>query len=158
MLSPASPTFLGAPTTTSLSAASTSRCPKCGTAKKSGKRSCCARGGSWFRSCGDSGDTQVDHTWAEGIQACKDFASAFIPTQEGMLRHVGAIGHPVNITQPRNATQRQTDIYRSTSVSNAANNNPENRVGLSQVGACICVLLILLHCCVYRQDLLDLVF
>ena len=46
-------------------------CPKCGTVKKSGKRSCCARGGGWFKNCGDVGDMKFDHTWAEGIQACK---------------------------------------------------------------------------------------
>ena len=46
-------------------------CPKCGTIKKSGKRSCCARGGTWFKKCGDEGDTTFDHTWTEGIEACK---------------------------------------------------------------------------------------
>ena len=48
-------------------------CPKCGAIKKSGERerSCCARGGAWFKNCGDVGDTKFDHTWAEGIQACK---------------------------------------------------------------------------------------
>ena len=46
-------------------------CPKCGTVKKSDKRSCCARGGAWFKNCGDAGDTQFDHTWLEGVQACK---------------------------------------------------------------------------------------
>ena len=46
-------------------------CLECGTIKKSGKRSCCARGGAWFKNCGDVGDTKSDHTWAEGIQACK---------------------------------------------------------------------------------------
>ena len=50
--------------------ASVARCPKCGTVKKSGKRSCCARGGSWFNKCGDAGDTNFDHTWVEGIRAC----------------------------------------------------------------------------------------
>ena len=48
-----------------------SRCPRCGTINKSGKRSCCARGGAWFRNCGDAGNTKFDHTWVEGIQACK---------------------------------------------------------------------------------------
>ena len=47
------------------------RCPKCGAAKKSGKLSCCARGGAWFKNCGDVGDMKFDHTWAEGFQACK---------------------------------------------------------------------------------------
>ena len=46
-------------------------CSKCGTTRQSGKRSCCARGGAWFKKCGDVGDTHVDHTWAEGVIACK---------------------------------------------------------------------------------------
>ena len=46
-------------------------CPKCGTTKISGKLSCCARGGSWFKKCGDPGDASIDHTWFEGVQACK---------------------------------------------------------------------------------------
>ena len=45
-------------------------CPTCGTLK-SGLRSCCARGGFWFKNCGDPGDLDVGHTWSEGIQACK---------------------------------------------------------------------------------------
>ena len=43
-------------------------CPKCGVAKKSGKLSCCVRGGSWFKTCGDA--STFDHTWSEGMQAC----------------------------------------------------------------------------------------
>ena len=46
-------------------------CPKCGSIKKSGKRSCCGRGGSWFRNCGSAGNAKLDHTWYEGIQVCK---------------------------------------------------------------------------------------
>ena len=46
-------------------------CPKCGTTKKSGKLSCCARDGAWFKNCGDAGDKKFDHTWVEGIEACK---------------------------------------------------------------------------------------
>ena len=49
-------------------------CPKCAT-KKDGKRTCCGRGGSWFQNCGDPGDSKFDHTWFQGIQACKDSAS-----------------------------------------------------------------------------------
>ena len=47
------------------------RCPKCAINKKSGRVSCCARGGAWFKNCGDAGDANFDHTWVEGIQACK---------------------------------------------------------------------------------------
>ena len=48
-----------------------SACPECGTVRKSGKASCCGRGGSWFRNCGSAGDANFGHTWQEGIWACK---------------------------------------------------------------------------------------
>ena len=48
-----------------------SACPKCVTIKKSGKNSCCGRGGSWFKNCGSAGNAKLHHTWYEGIQACK---------------------------------------------------------------------------------------
>ena len=60
-----------APPATTVSVLRDRRCPKCGTAKKSGKRSCCTRGGAWFKKCGDPGDTNFAHTWFEGVQACK---------------------------------------------------------------------------------------
>ena len=53
-------------------------CTKCGTFRKSGKRSCCARGGTWYENCGDDGDTDFDHTWTEGKTACKSKCSANI--------------------------------------------------------------------------------
>ena len=46
-------------------------CPKCGTMGKFGKHSCCGHGGSWFKNCGSTGNAKLDHTWYEGIQACK---------------------------------------------------------------------------------------
>ena len=49
----------------------TTACLKCVTIEKSGKYSCCGRGGSWFRNCGSGGYANVEHTWHEGIQACK---------------------------------------------------------------------------------------
>jgi len=49
----------------------TSGCPMCGT-NNAGKRTCCARGGTWFGKCGDVGDSNFDHTWVEGVQSCKD--------------------------------------------------------------------------------------
>ena len=44
-------------------------CPKCG-ANKSKKRSCCFRGGTWFKKCGEENDSKFGHTWDEGTQAC----------------------------------------------------------------------------------------
>ena len=46
-------------------------CPKCGITRKSGKTSCCAHGGSWFKNCGGAGNAKLDHTWYEGIKACR---------------------------------------------------------------------------------------
>ena len=68
-------------------------CPKCGTIAKSGKTSCCSRGGSWFKTCGGAGNTRLQHTWYEGIQACKARAKP-----------------RANVGQQENAAQ-QTDIH-----------------------------------------------
>ena len=46
-------------------------CPKCGLVDKSGKISCCGRGGSWFKKCKSAGNSNVERTWFEGIRACK---------------------------------------------------------------------------------------
>ena len=46
-------------------------CLKCGIIKKSGKTSCCGRGGSWFGNCGGSGNAKLQHTWIEGILECR---------------------------------------------------------------------------------------
>ena len=60
-------------TATKITTTTTTRrpaCPKCGTIGKSGKASCCGRGGSWFRNCGSAGNAKLRHTWSEGILAC----------------------------------------------------------------------------------------
>merc|ERR1712032_537276 len=46
-------------------------CATCVTIRKSGKMSCCGRGGSWFGTCGGADNTQIEHTWYEGIRTCK---------------------------------------------------------------------------------------
>ena len=45
-------------------------CPKCGSFK-SGRYTCCAPGGAWFKNCGSPGDSKFEHTWSEGVEACK---------------------------------------------------------------------------------------
>ena len=45
-------------------------CKKCGTAK-SGEATCCARGGDWFKKCGNAGDKKFAYTWDDGFVACK---------------------------------------------------------------------------------------
>ena len=51
--------------------ANTMRCPKCGAFEKSGRLSCCAPGGDWYKNCGGSGNRNIDHRWSEGVEACK---------------------------------------------------------------------------------------
>ena len=87
-----------ASTTTSTTPLST--CATCGTFKSSGKLSCCARGGDWFNKCGDPGDSKFDHTWFEGIQACKDV------TKEAQSQSI--LPHQISIAQQQNHTQQQT--------------------------------------------------
>ena len=61
-------------TTTTLSIVAKTTCPKCGTNKKNGIRSCCAFGGAWFNKCGDGSDPRFEHTWFEGAKACTSIA------------------------------------------------------------------------------------
>ena len=49
----------------------TMTCRKCGTFQKSGRVSCCAPGGDWFKKCGGARNRNVDHKWFEGVEACK---------------------------------------------------------------------------------------
>ena len=46
-------------------------CPECGIIKKSGRMSCCGRGGSWFGNCGNTGSAILGRTWHEGIRVCQ---------------------------------------------------------------------------------------
>ena len=88
----------------------TSICPKCGITKKSGTMSCCGRGGSWFGNCGGIRDTNIGHTWYEGLQACK--AQAQSKT---------VIGQELSdVSQERNASSSGVDIANSKSVAMAA--------------------------------------
>ena len=57
-------------------------CPKCGT-QKSGQRNCGARGGSWFGKCGDPADSDLEHTWSEGLKTCETTVVEATPTTQG---------------------------------------------------------------------------
>ena len=137
-----------APTTKMSSAPMISNgCVKCGVVKKSGKRSCCARGGAWFKNCGDAGDTKFDHTWTEGVHACEDFVGAVLvksPLQE-MLRQTGVTALPLNTIQTQNAPQQQTNISRLGSMSNAGITDSGDCFGLATVVVYICIWFVILQ-------------
>ena len=100
-------------------------CAHCSTTAKSGKSSCCARGGAWFKNCGDAGDTNFTHTWSEGIQACKAFSSS-VSVKSSLqipVGHVDGIYNPLNVSQSRNTTPEQTDVYAPGSMFNAVITN-----------------------------------
>ena len=46
-------------------------CRKCGIFQKSGRVSCCAPGGAWYKKCGGARNRNVDHKWFEGVEACE---------------------------------------------------------------------------------------
>merc|ERR1719201_2527079 len=75
------------PTTTTVN----SLCSKCGIIVKSGKISCCGRSGSWFGKCRSAGNAKLDHTWYEGIQACK----------QALAQSKAAVGRQPNAAQQR---------------------------------------------------------
>ena len=52
-------------------------CPKCGTIKKTKQSSCCAPDGAWANNCGGA-NSKLDHTWSQGIRACKGAASLLL--------------------------------------------------------------------------------
>ena len=122
-------------------------CVECGTSKKSGKRSCCARGGAWFRNCGDVGDRRFDHTWVEGIQACKDSASlisvATLP--HAILRHVRDNVYSLNATLRRNVTPLRTSTSRQGNTFDAGIKDFGDFAGHAKVVVCVYVLFLIAH-------------
>ena len=78
-------------------------CSKCATFQNSGKRSCCARGGTWFKDCGNRGDPNSSHTWIEGIRACNELESASSgeAVVHSMLHHEKASVRTANTTHQR---------------------------------------------------------
>lgn len=140
---------LDAPTTTRLTVSSSSECHKCSTTKKSGKPSCCARGGAWFKNCGDAGDKHFDHTWTEGIQVCKDFETSVSikSASQVILRHAGDILYPPNTVQSRNATQQQTNIYRPGDIFDTSSSTDcEDCVALAELASMFCIWSIIVFC------------
>ena len=113
-------------------------CSKCGTAKRSGKRSCCARGGAWFKNCGDVGKTQFDHTWVEGIQACKGVAASL--SVKSPLRF-NADEQNTNYSRNNNSHDRK-NIFCGESKSGAGTVNSEVDTGVAKVAVWICLLLL----------------
>ena len=79
--------------------------------KNSKKTSCCVRGGDWFKQCGDVGDSNFDHTWTEGVQACKLLTRLFLDrAQKQVMRHHETTQAQLNTTRDRNGLQEQVIV------------------------------------------------
>ena len=122
--------------------ASSSGCDRCGSTK-AGQRSCCVHGGTWFKNCGNAGDTQYGHTWDEGIQACTTLVGS--DSVSPMLRvEIGKGGFTENLS----ATERHTgdeDVYFADALSRPRMNISGNSVEDATVGVYICALFLILH-------------
>ena len=112
---------------------------------KSGKPSCCARGGDWFRNCGEVGDPKYDHTWLEGFRACKGSVDTILvnaPIQV-ILPSVGNIQLSPKIFRQRNSTQHHTpDDTRSDGDGESESDtikSGDGGVGLMQASFYVCV-------------------
>merc|ERR1712032_216324 len=66
-------------------------CPRCGTFAKSGRNSCCAPGGAWFKNCGGARNKNVEHKWFEGVAACKKLDTT-TTTISSVCPRCGSIG------------------------------------------------------------------
>ena len=96
-------------------------CPKCAT-NNAGKLTCCARGGSWFQKCGDTGDSKFDHTWTEGIKACKDSTSGKAQAQaqaQPMMSNQTTTAQEQKAVQQKitdSVTDNMNDVYNAGAV------------------------------------------
>ena len=109
-------------------------CPKCGTNEKSGKRSCCVRGGAWFSNCGDPGDSEFDHTWNEGRQACQGEAQG----------HAVMIRNETTIAQQRDTTRQDKGPSAQQQLTDsAAGTDSDSCVELSKIAVFVSLVLIL---------------
>ena len=108
-------------------------CPECGIVRKSGKLSCCGRGGSWFGDCGTTVTADIGHTWYEGIHACKArqsraavavnvsiitpalevTADNTVTTTKGITATTGKITHMIEKNMPIQKVPNAADNTRS---------------------------------------------
>ena len=115
-----------------LSEESNSSCSKCGIIRKTDKLSCCARGGAWFENCGDVWESQFDHTWAEGMLACKNLKSTVMLRRAGFIDQSRYISITINIT-----AQQQTNIYHFDDLRNT--DDADSNGSITFVKAVVCI-------------------
>ena len=111
-------------------------CPVCGTMSTSGTRSCCAPGGAWFQKCGYADDPDFEHTWTEGIQACKQVTSLLLDKAQSQL--------VARTTRQPSSPRRDIVNYADHFVYDAGTNLGGYHE-LSKLSISICLLFAVLH-------------
>ena len=115
-------------------------CPKCAVIKKSGELSCCAPGGAWFKNCGTSGNSNTEHTWVEGVQACKGVVGLFSGNAEAQF----IVMNQTTTAQQLSDVEKQTiDPTLATHLYNAHTKNSKDNDQLSYIVVFTNVLFIL---------------
>ena len=111
--------------TLAITSSSAMSCPKCGTFKKSGRASCCAPGGAWFKMCGGGGNANVDHTWIEGLHVCKGKLAT-----DGMRSHCLSepFFDPIPTSQHQQSRQQQWRQLAPCALSVVPSRSPANSV------------------------------
>ena len=120
----------------------------CTSVKNFGKTSCCAPGGAWFKNCGDAGDTKFDHTWAEGIQACKGAADSVpvLSQRRVATHHSGVIAYPLGTAQLDGPTpQDLRDMEPLSVISNGGIEDSIDCGRCARADLYLCSLFIVIH-------------
>ena len=139
-----------APERTTVPTVASKECPKCGTIKKSGKLSCCGRGGTWFRKCGAVGDTNFDNTWVEGINACDSFANPYLTQALARARHDRTTSQSTSTTEQRHAAEQDVGIYRPSNLSDSDAADCKEHAFLAKIVVLISSLLV--HLCLQTKN------
>merc|ERR1719201_2057293 len=87
---------------------------ECATFTQTGKRSCCARGGSWFQDCGNAG-AGAAHTWVEGMEACASASGSGEAAARDIMH--GSNGEPKETTATGSVCVQCGAIVRSGKIS-----------------------------------------
>ena len=119
-------------TTATTASSDVAPCPKCGINGKTGKTSCCHRGGSWHKKCGNAGDPNFDHTWTEGLSVCLSAIQA------------EAEAHPM-LSHQRSAALLQSGDFAPGSVVDADAKDSQGFRNLANLTALISAFLVAVH-------------
>ena len=101
--------------------------------QESGKMSCC----SWFNNCGAAGNTKLDRTWYEGMQACKSRGQSktMMDQQQNVAKQNSRHGNDADTANSPNSVIMTHNTFTSTSVNSSAPMPETTQIFMSSVNA-----------------------